>query len=332
MLKCIRGSLALKYVEFKNGLDEGQEYGVYLFEGEDAFFRERGFNLLKNKFVQEPSINCVTLESDVSVSQLTASLNGYPFLSQKKMTVIREFYPKAEYLKSGLKEYLDSPSDSSIFVVLNEKPCESLKKFSSVCVVDCGKADLALLIRWIRSECIREGVSIESQTAQMISEYCLGDMTRIQNETQKLIAYAGKGGLVTAQAVEDLVSRSTEYKIYEMTDFIARKKFDSALEVIHDLTSKGETPHGILTYTYTYFRRLLHVAISGKSALELSKLLGIKEFAVKKAMEQASKFKKRSLKNAVDALTDTDYKIKSGQLDADDGVYLAIFKIITENK
>ena len=332
MLICIRGSFVLKYVEFKNGLDNGQEYSIYLFEGEDAFFRERGFTLLKNKFVQEPSINCVTMESDVSVGQLTASLNGYPFLSQKRMTVLREFYPKAEYLKSGLKEYLESPSDCSLLVVLNEKPCESLKKFSTVCVVDCGKADTSLLIRWIRSECIREGVSIESQTAQMISEYCLGDMTRIQNETQKLIAYAGKGGLVTPQSVEDLVSRSTEYKIYEMTEFIARKRFDSALEVIHDLTSKGETPHGILTYTYTYFRRLLHVAISGKSALELSKLLGVKEFAVKKAIEQASKFKKRSLKNAVDALMDTDYRIKSGQLDADDGVYLTIFKIITENK
>ena len=41
----------MKYAEFKNGLESGDVFSVYLFEGEDAFFRERGLSLLKNKFV-----------------------------------------------------------------------------------------------------------------------------------------------------------------------------------------------------------------------------------------------------------------------------------------
>lgn len=318
----------MKYVEFKNKLEDGQAFSVYLFEGEDAFFRERGLSLLKSRFVSEPELNLVTLDSDAEVGEIISSLEGYPFLSEKRMTVIREFYPKQEAFKRGLKGYLESPFDSSLLVILNEKPHEPLKKFSSVCVVDCGKADSALLIKWIRGECGRASVAIDGETAKLLSEYCSSDMTRIENETQKLIAHAGEGGTVTKDDLEQMVTKDTEYKIYEMTDFIAKSKFDSALTVIKDMMAKGETSQRIIVAIYYYFRKLLHVAISDKSTAELAKLLGMQEFAVRKTKEQAARFKKKALKSAVDALTDLDYKIKSGLIDADDGMYLTVFKIM----
>ena len=72
------------------------------------------------------------------------------------------------------------------------------------------------------------------------------------------------------------------------------------------------------------------MAISNGTNAEVASLLGIKEFAVKKAKEQANMFKKRSLKNAVDYLTDVDYKVKSGQINVDEGMWLSLFKIINE--
>ena len=40
----------LKFTEFKNGLNNGDTFSTYLFEGEDAYFRNRGLNLIKDKF------------------------------------------------------------------------------------------------------------------------------------------------------------------------------------------------------------------------------------------------------------------------------------------
>lgn len=320
----------MKYTEFKNGLEDGQSFSVYLFEGEDAFFRERGMALLKSKFVQQPDLNFVRLDADCTPGQLVTSLEGYPFMSNKRMTVIREFYPKQDYFKSGLKDYLLNPSDSAILVILNEKSCDALKKFDCVCVVECNKADLSLLVRWIKGECQRAGVDIDGQTATAISEYCLSDMTRIETETKKLISYVGAGGTVTLKDVDDMVAKDSEHKIYEMTDYIAKKQFEKAVSVIKDMTAKGETPQRILTYIYNYFRRLLHVAISDMSSAEIAKAFGVKDFAVQKMQRQAAAFKKRSLKSAVDALSNADYKIKSGQGDSDEISYLTIFKILTD--
>ena len=321
----------LKYTEFKNGLVGGDEYPVYLFEGEDGFFRERGLELIKKQFVTEPDLNVVVLSSDCDAFELVSSLNGYPFLSKKRLTVIREFYPKQDLFKKGIKEYLENPSSVSVLAILNEKPCEAFAKFKSVCVVDCKKAEVGLLVKWIKAECSRYMVAIDGETASTLADYCLADMTRIENETHKLIAYVGDGGTITSQDVKDMVSRDTEHKIYEMTDYIAKKKFDLALGIIKDMLSKGESAQGILTSVYNYFRKLLHAGISGKTATDLAKVLGIKEYPAKKLIEQSKLFKKRALKNAVDNLTDADFKIKSGKADMNEQMWLSVFAIMIEN-
>ena len=41
--------MGVKYTEFKNCLENGQVFHVYLFEGEEVFFSERGIDLLKEK-------------------------------------------------------------------------------------------------------------------------------------------------------------------------------------------------------------------------------------------------------------------------------------------
>lgn len=326
----IKGACGLKYTQFKNDLSEGKNFSVCLFEGEDAYFRERGMNLLKNKFVQEPALNLVLLSSDCTPTELTSSLNGYPFMSQKRMTVLREFYPKQDFFKGGLKSYLENPAPDGLLVILNEKPCEALKKYDSVCTIDCSKQDVALLVRWIRAECSNQRVTIDAESASALAEYCLSDMTRIETETQKLISYAGAGGSIVKADVDAMVARETEYKIYEMTDFIGKRKFDKALLIIKDMMSKGETPQRIILSVYNYFRRLLHVSISDMDNEQLAKSLGVKEIAVRKMKEQSSFFKKKSLKSAVDALSDADYRIKSGLIDETTAMYLSVFKIMTD--
>lgn len=320
----------MKFTEFKKSLDQKNEYSVYIFEGEDAYFRLRGLNTLKSNFITEPSINYVSFgEGDFAIKDLLASLDSYPFMSPKRMTMVSEFYPDKSTL-NALKSYLENPTADSMLVILNQKKTETLKKFSSVAVVDCGKQDTALLVRWVKAECKNNGVTVTDDGAQRLVEFCLNDMSRIENETHKLIAYVGTNGCITEDTVKENVSEDTEYKVYELTDYIGKRKYDQALKVVSDLLSKGETPQRLIISIYSYFRRLLHLSISDKSIQELSSMMGVKEFAVKKMIEQSKNFKKRSIKRAVDFLTDADYKIKTGAIDQTEAMWLSLFQIMNE--
>ena len=319
------------FTELKKSLENGERFSAYLIEGEDAYFRLQATKALESAFVKEPALNVAVFDSDnFDPGDVLASLNAFPILSENRMTVIKEFYPKADALKGGLREFLENPPKNSVLAVVNEKPHDALKKFPSVCTVSCEKADIGTVSRWIKATAIASGVNVSDTNARKIAEFCLSDMLRVKNETEKLIAYAGAGGEITEQAVDLLVFRDSEYKVYEMTEYIAKKNFDLAVKVVNDMLDKGDVPQKVITSVYNYFRRLLFVSVSDGTDAETASLLGIKEFAVKKARQQASAFRVRSLKKAVDGLAEADYAIKSGRTDANDALWINIFKIMTE--
>ena len=325
----------LKFIDFKKSLENGEVFPIYLIEGEDAYFRSSAKNALKNRFILEPSINYASFDGDALkdasiFSEFVSSLTSYPFLSDKRMTLVLEYYPNKEAIKNIAKVFASGEAESSILVIVNSKTDENLKKLPSVCVVECKKGEPSTLARWVKATCERAGVEISLETANLICEYCLCDMARISTETEKLISYALDKKVIDKIDVDTLIYRDSEYKIYEMTDYIAKKQIDNALKVVFELLEKGETEQRLLISIYNYFRRLLHVAISSMTDLELADAFSIKEFAVKKAKQQASAFKKTALKKAVDILEDADFKFKSGKTDLVSEFYLSLFKILTE--
>lgn len=320
----------LKFEELKMEIEGGKISPVYLLVGEDAFFRGRAINLLLDKLVVEPSINFTKFESkDLDIDELLSAFSIYPFMSEKRLILIEEFYPtKDQALK--LKEFLNSPPDYSVLVISNEKENATLKSLPFTTIVDCGKADSTTIVRWIKATVSERGAEIEFESAKLLADYCLLDMTRVQTETEKLLAYVDYKDKITNEIIELMISKDTDYKIYEMTDCIGKKDFAGALEIITDLLRKEDNALGIISGVYRHFRRLLHVAISGQDNGTLAKNFGIKEYAVEKMRVQAKKFKPKNLKKAVDMLIDADYKIKSGEKNIVGATWGSIFEIMTE--
>ena len=323
----------MNFAEFKKNLESENVFTVYLIEGEDGYFRQKATELLKSSLVSEPSVNLANftgegLKDAFEEANFMASLTSFPFMSLKRMTIVSEFYPKAELVKKIAKLIDEGSLQSSILVIVNEKENEGLKKLSNLCVVSCKKAEPSTITRWIKATCEKDGVQIDLQTASLLCEYCLADMVRVATETEKLICYALNKKFIDREDLDLLIFRDSEYKIYEMTDYIAKKQVGKALDIIFELQSKGEPQQKLLTSIYYYFRKLLHVSISSMPDAELAKAFNMKDFAVKKAKQQAGYFKKISLKKAVDVLEDADYKFKSGKTDINNEFYLSLFKIL----
>ena len=319
----------MKFSEFKNYIQSGEEVKICLFEGEDAYFGESGLRLLREKFVSDITFDYCdvgALQSDFSA--LKDSLALFPLLSEKRVTCVREFYPKADAIKGELKDYLTAPASNSILVIINSKEHEQLKKLPEITVVDCKKADKFTLARWIKGYLGENGVSIELELASIFADYCQLDMTRIKIECDKICAYAGNGGKISKSDIDLMINAESEYKIYEMTDCIAKKQINSAIKIIGEMMAKGDTQLRVISAIYQYFRRLLHIALSDKDDKDLAPLLGIKEVVVKINRQQAKKFKPKNLKTAVDELAQAEYKIKSGLISADEQMWLTIFSIM----
>lgn len=290
----------MKYIDFKKFTDEKGAQAIYLFEGEDAYFREKGEAMIKSRYVQEPTLDFAafdgaSLKGD-AIKELLDAWNSFPFISEKRMVRVNEFYPTDKDFEHYLKDFFDNPPFGGMLVIVNSaKPKTGqavLAKKANVTHVDCGKADEETIEKWIRITCKREGVFADGVTCGKISAYCVQDMSRIAGEVEKLLCYCQAKQLdrLTDEIVDLLVYPDAEYKIYELANTIPRKNLSGYMRISNELMTKGFNELALLSSLAAYFKNLYEVSLIKGGDKEVALTLGIKEFAAKKKREEAAKF------------------------------------------
>lgn len=319
---------SMKFRELKKSLAEGVK-PIYLITGEDSFFIERSIALICNACLAQPDLNLTRFDGKEikgETEKLVSALLSYPFMSEKRVVLVKEYYPLAQDLKK-LASYFSSPCDTTVFLIADSSPCEGIAKQSNVTVVDCAKGEISLLAGWIRARAGKDGVSFDDRAIGLLIDYCQSDMTRIAGETEKLIAYAGNGGTIAVEDVSLLCAKETEYGIFEAVDFIAFRRYEKAYAAFAGMLEEGDGQK-LFASLYHYFRRMLYVSVSKATNAELAGYLKVKEFAVKKSREQAARFSPKRLKSVVDKLAGYDAKFKSGEVSADSAIWNGIFEIL----
>ena len=314
----------MKYVDFKKFTDENGACPIYLFEGEEVYFREKGEALVKSRFLQEPTLDYsafegASLKGD-KLSLLIDAVNSYPFMSERRVVKVTEFYPTEKEYEGYLKKLFEAPPTASILLIVNSSKGKagtaSLAKKPNVTFVDCSRSDEETIKKWIYLTCKRAGVYADGITCGKLASYCIYDMSRISMETEKLLSYCLSMGLdrLTDEIVDALVYPDTEYKKYELANALARKNYSAFMRILGDLLAHGYNETELLSSLASYFKTLYEVAISKGSDGEIAAALGLKEYAVKKNREQAAKFTKEQLLDFYNAVYGGISAIKCGEL------------------
>lgn len=295
----------MKYVDFRKFTDENGAQPIYLFEGEEAYFREKGEQLLKTRFVQEPTLDYASFDGTSmkgdGIKTLTDAWNSFPFISEKRIVRISEFYPTEKEYETYLKALFENPPFGGVLVIDNTAKSKTgsvaLAKKPNVTHVDCGRSDEETIKKWIYVTCKREGVYADGVTCGKLAAYCVLDMARIAKETEKLLCYCQATGQtrLTDEIVDTLVYPDSEYKIYELANAVSRKNYSAFLHISAELMTKGFNELSLLSSLASYFRNLYETSCMKGSDKEIAFALGIKEYAAKKNREQAAKFKTETL-------------------------------------
>ena len=308
----------------------------YLLEGESFFAIHREIEKIQKK--------CGFLEASVSEYDLSEQplevvledLDTYSFLSDKKVIqVVGIENVSSDQNKKDLEhlyKYLENSNPDNLFFIYSLKFNNTLKVTKEL------KKRMEFVeiftdpIKFIKEEL--KGFQIDAASISYLSEKCLGDISKLENECSKLKTYKAEEKEILKKDIDELVVE----KLGDSTDLtfsfnrsLAEKDKKAALEKYYQLLQYNIDPLGIIGLLASQLRIMYQVKVlenQGMYANDIANTLGEKNsYRVKKTMELTRYYKEKELLKLMQDMADIDLKVKTTDTDPNSQIELFILNL-----
>ncbi|MBU0638507.1 MAG: DNA polymerase III subunit delta [Planctomycetes bacterium] len=163
-----------------------------------------------------------------------------PFLSERRVVVIREADKFISACRERLERYLAAPAPTGTLIL----ECRSLPRNTRLYkaiqaaggrVCECKKLVGRALIDFVVGEAHARKKNIDHAVAARIVELTGSEQGMLSAEIEKLALYAADRPAITDQDVADLVGQSREEKIFPVMDAAAAGRLSHALRLWHQV-------------------------------------------------------------------------------------------------
>ena len=314
---------------------------IFFLFGPDTYRSRQKLNEIKAKFIREIDQGGLNLEvltgKNLTPANFENAVFSAPFLAKKRLVVAEGLLSESRDAKTQ-KEILailkkGVPQDTVLVFWESEVSAKKGKKkkgdtdlFSFLkkteFIQEFNLLDAAGVQRWLNQEIKNRRGKIEPAAIKLLSDLVGNDLWRLNAELDKLIAKL-RGKIITQNDVSDLVQIKLEENVFKLTDALGQKNKPLALKLISDQLKSGVSPIELLAKIVWQFKNLLLVKEFsenfgfGYQTERLTSRLGLHPFVIKKSQEQAKFYSLPDLKKTYRQLLETDYKLKTSQIDSE---------------
>ncbi len=319
--------------DISNGLKS-----IYLFYGTEQYLVDMLVNKIKKKFGEKVlGINYILID-ETNVDNLISDIEMPAFGYDKKLIIVKNSglfskdgrrknaTPIQEKVSNFIKNNINMINNSVILVFIELEidkniVYDEIDKNGIVCQIN--RLTPIQLVKKLKQICNLYKVNADETTLNYLVEVVGLNLQNLINEIRKLIEYVGEGGKITVEDINNLSIKQMESVIFELTDNLATRKIEKALEVYDNLIYQKEPPQKILITLYNHFKKIYLCSIAIKLKKDIINSIGLKPnqtFLVTKYKKQSSYFKTEELKQIIKSLVDLDYNYKKGKIDLDIGL------------
>lgn len=311
----------------------GELNHIYLLYGAEAYLRKQYRDRLKEAIIGDDTMNYHYYEGkDISVGEVIDQAETLPFFAERRLIVIEN----SGLFKSGgeqLAEYLPTLPPTAYFLFVETEVDKRSKLYKTVsskgCGVEFGIQDETTLKRWILGMVKKENKRISESALNYLLEKTGTDMENIRKEIEKLFCYCLDKEAITEGDIEEICTQRIGNHIFDMVSAIADKKQKHALELYYELLAQKEPPMRILFLIARQFNLLLQVKeLRGKGYQNkaIGEKVGLPGFIAGKYVTQASRFKTREIRDALEACVAAEEAIKTGRMNDNISVEMLIIQ------
>jgi len=327
-------------------LESRKMRAVYVFVGDEAFFRKRFRDAILEDLVPPDLRDFSFFEFDLAENDLAEVLDRArtpslmaPFQvffvrgvknlfgrgsNEEKLAAIEEYCknPNPDALLVFVADHISIPADVRKMDMQDKERYQRIRDtMGQYCgIVELARVEEGEAVRWITDYCTGRGVKVEADGARELVDALGGDMMMISNELEKLILYVGEKKRITLGDVETMVLAAKQRSLYELTDAISSRERVRALEILDAILASGEGEEAAIGHIYMLaktFRQMLVILernVRDQRMLWAALWQGFRvpPFAADDIIRQARRYKnRRELTRAIRLVAKADLALRS---------------------
>lgn len=285
---------------------------------------------------------------EASYAEVELDLVSLPFFADEKIVILDHLLDLTTAKKRNLTDedlkqfenYLENPSESTRLVIFAEGKLDSKRRLVKLLKRDAQIVETTTpkeqdLKRYFSSQAQELGLHFLGDSLGQLILKSGYDFGELQKNLALLQAYK-EDGQITLQDIEEVVPKSLQDNIFDLTQMILKRQIDQARNLVKDLRLQGEDEIKLIAILLGQFRMFSQVKIfseEGQSESQivasLSELSGrkVNPYQVKFALRDSRRLSLSFLKQAMTTFIETDYAIKSGTYEKDYLFDLALLKV-----
>ena len=285
---------------------------------------------------------------EASYAEVELDLVSLPFFADEKIVILDHLLDLTTAKKRNLTDedlkqfenYLENPSESTRLVIFAEGKLDSKRRLVKLLKRDAQIIEATTpkeqdLKRYFSGQAQELGLQFVGDSLDQLLLKSGYDFGELQKNLALLQAYK-EDGQITLQDIEEVVPKSLQDNIFDLTQMILKRQIDQARNLVKDLRLQGEDEIKLIAILLGQFRMFSQVKIfseEGQSESQivasLSELSGrkVNPYQVKFALRDSRRLSLSFLKQAMTTFIETDYAIKSGTYEKDYLFDLALLKV-----
>lgn len=322
----------MREADFKKAIEQGALSGTYLLYGAEKYTMLQSVEKVVRKFMAAgfSDFNLQRFDgNDVDADAVEAALDALPFLAEQKCVTLSDL--NADGLSANeLEQYCNmirNLPESSIFIIylpvieLGKRLSAKWKQLFSIpgnhlTTVEYKRKSNADLEKYLIMFAEKRGCTLSRDLAKRILFLCGTDLQNLSHEIGKLCGYA-KSGTITREQVDAVVTNNVEMQVFALSDAIIAGEYEKAYHIVDNLLGQNEEPVMIvamLSSAYVNLYRVKCMLQSGKSVMDLTSAFEYKgkEFMLRHAEQDSSRFSLAVLRESLDLLLEADLALKGG--------------------
>lgn len=291
-------------------------------------FQEKLKDIISSTKFENASITNYDLEEENLYNALL-DLDTYSFLTEQKVIIIKNINLLEDNQDTKhLLKYLDNPNNDNLLILTTTK-FNATKKINKELKKKTNYIKLETdLNKEIKN--ILQGYEVESGVITKLIEYSNNNIDIIKSECDKLKQYKFDTKKITKEDVETIVIKhigeSTQI-VFDLIKDIAIKDKKRAIIKYEKLKKYNVDDIALIGLLESQLRLMIQIIMFSEKNYtnkDIAATLNIHPYRIEKTKELLRYSNKKDVCNMIKNLSNIDYKIKSGQIDNKDAIFMYI--------